>query len=140
MISKSANHRQEVFRNMFVGILLYSVVLGFFNDYTDILQTISYSITFSMAIVMQFLTYVTFAFKDVVRSWFKGKNSKGSKVALGFSIWLILFLSKFVFLAVIDFIFRDSVQISGFVGLLFIVASLTIVQQIIEMIDRKLGE
>jgi hypothetical protein len=140
MSTQSTTAKQDLFRNMFVGILLYSVVLGFFNDYTDILQTTSYSITFGMAIVMQFLTYATFAFKDMVKSWFKGKNSKGSKVARGFSIWLILFLSKFVFLAVIDFIFRDSVQISGFVGLLFIVASLTIAQQIIELVDRKLGE
>lgn len=140
MNKQPANARQELFQTMFVGILLYSVVLGFFNDYTDILQTTSYSITFSMAIVMQLLTYATFAFKDIVKHRFKKRDGKYSTAALGFSIWLILFLSKFVFLAVIDFIFRDSVQISGFIGLLFIVASLTIAQQLFEMIYDKLGE
>ena len=140
MNKQSANARQELFKNIFVGILLYSVVLGFFNDYTDILQTTSYSITFSMAIVMQLLTHATFAFKDMVKHWFKKRDGKYNTAALGFSIWLILFLSKFVFLAVIDFIFRDSVQISGFIGLLFIVASLTIAQQVTELIYDKLGD
>lgn len=140
MNKQPANARQELFQTMFVGILLYSVVLGFFNDYTDILQTTSYSITFSMAIVMQLLTYATFALKDTAKHRFKKRDGKYSTAALGFSIWLILFLSKFVFLAVIDFIFRDSVQISGFIGLLFIVASLTIAQQLFEMIYDKLGE
>ena len=140
MSKNKTTARQDLFRNMFVGILLYSVVLGFFNDYTDILQTTSYSITFSMAIVMQLLTYATFALKDTVKHWFKKRDGKYNTAALGFSIWAILFLSKFVFLAVIDFIFRDSVQISGFIGLLFIVATLTIAQQVTELIYDKLGE
>lgn len=140
MNTPSSNARQGLFQNMFIGILLYSVVLGFFNDYTNILQTTSYSITFSMAIVMQLLTYGTFQVKDVVKGWLKKRNGKYNTAATGFSIWLILFLSKFVFLAVIDFIFNDSVQISGFVGLLFIVASLTITQQLVDIIYRKLGD
>jgi len=139
MNKHSTTYSQDLFRNMFVGILLYSVVLGFFNDYTDILQTTSYSITFSMAIVMQLLTYATFAFKDVVKTWFSRRDGKYNTAALGFSIWLILFFSKFVFLAVIDFIFHDSVQISGFIGLLFIVTSLTIAQQLTSLIYEKLG-
>ena len=48
-----------MFRQMVLGILLHSVVLGFFNDDTDILHTRSYSVTFSVAIVMQLLTYLT---------------------------------------------------------------------------------
>ena len=60
------NRKQAFFRSMLVGILLYSVVLGFFNDYTDILHTGSYSVTFAVAIVMQILTYLTFAAKDYV--------------------------------------------------------------------------
>ncbi|MEI6553651.1 MAG: hypothetical protein WCO09_03720, partial [bacterium] len=56
---QNSNKNQELFLNMLVGTLLYSVVLGFFNDYTDILHTGTYSTTFLMAIVMQILTYTT---------------------------------------------------------------------------------
>lgn len=125
---------------MVLGVLLYSVVLGFFNDYTHILHTTSYSVTFLLAVVMQILTYLTFAVKNSAQVWFQDKNSKAYKFALIFTIWLILFLSKFVFLWVISFVFRQEVHISGFVGLLLIVAILTVLQQLFEFTYRKLAD
>lgn len=125
---------------MVLGVLLYSVVLGFFNDYTHILHTTSYSVTFLLAVVMQILTYLTFAVKNSAQVWFQDKNSKAYKIALIFTVWLILFLSKFVFLWVISFVFRQEVHISGFVGLLLIVAILTVLQQLFEFTYRKLAD
>ena len=136
---KPANAKQELFQNMFVGILLYSVVLGFFNDYTDILHTGTYSVTFMVAIVMQMLTYLTFALKDQVVNWFKKKGESYNKLALALSIWAIMFFSKFVFLGAVSIIFKDEVEISGFVGLLLIIACLTITQKIVEIVYEKLG-
>ena len=52
----TVSRKQALFRSMLAGILLYSVVLGFFNDYTDILHTGTYSVTFAVAVVMQVLT------------------------------------------------------------------------------------
>jgi len=131
---------QEMYRTMFVGILLYSVVLGFFNDYTDVLVTTSYSVTFFMAIVMQLLTFATFEVKNIVKRNFRQKDGKKATFGLVIGVWLVLFLSKFVFLAVIDFVFRDDVYISGFFGLMAIVVCLTIVQKVSEKIDDKLED
>lgn len=140
-VKKLANNgKQELFLSMVLGILLYSVVLGFFNDYTDILHTSSYSVTFLLAIVMQILTYLTFEVKKLAQSWFEDKNGHWYRVGLIFTVWLILFLSKFVFLWVISLVFRQEVYISGFVGLLFIVAILTVLQQLFELIYYKLAE
>lgn len=133
------NKKQEMFKEMVLGVLLYSVVLGFFNDYTDILTTGSYSVTFAVAIVMQILTFLTLKLKDYTVRWFKQKENS-RKVALGFSIWLIMFLSKFVFLGVIDVIFGEQVEISGFVGLLAIIICLTIAQNAVEYLYKKLGD
>lgn len=134
------NQKQLIFRSMFVGILLYSVVLGFFNDYTDILRTTSYSTTFLVAIVMQLLTFATFWLKDRVKKLFKGRDSKWSTFGMVFGVWLILFLSKFIFLAVIDVLFGDDVEISGFVGLLLIIVSLTVAQKLSELAYNKLAD
>lgn len=139
IIQTKPNKKQELFLDMFVGVLLYSVVLGFFNDYTNILSTSSYSTTFFLAIVMQLLTYATLAIKDRVKASFKSKPSKWATPGLIFSVWLVLFLSKFVFLAVIEVIFSQDVAISGFVGLLIIVASLTITQKLAENAYTKLS-
>ncbi len=134
-----SNTKQKIYRDVILGTLIYSVVLGFFNDYTDILHTGTYSVTFAVAIVMEILTYLTFMFKDVVLDWFKNKEGEGYKYARYFSIWLILFLSKFIFLEVIAIVFRNEVKISGFIGLLVIVICLTIVEKIIQLIDKKLS-
>ena len=50
-----------------------------------------------------------------------------------------MFLSKFVFLAAIAVVFQGSVEISGFVGLLVIIACMTIAQRLVEFVDDKLG-
>lgn len=129
--------KQQVFQEMFVGVLLYSVVLGFFNDYTDVLQTSSYSVTFLVAIVMQLLTYATFDLKKRVIKWSRAKDNTPVMVL---SVWLVLFLSKFVFLAVIDWLFGGAVTISGFVGLVLIIGCLTVAQRAAFFAYKKLGE
>jgi hypothetical protein len=131
--------KQQLLREMVLGTLVYSVVLGFFNDYTNILHIGTYSTTFLVAIVMQMLTYATFWLKNIVIKHFKGKEGSKYKIALGFGVWLIMFLSKFVFLAVIDFIFADAVKISGFVGLMFIIVIMTVSKKLIDIAYAKLA-
>ncbi|MBC9928247.1 MULTISPECIES: hypothetical protein [unclassified Leucobacter] len=130
---------QAFYRTMLLGTLIYSVVLGFFNDYTDVLHTSSYSVTFSLAFVLQVLTYLTFAAKDVVQAKFGGRPGRGAKFGLVFGVWLVMFSSKFVFLAVVEVIFREQVQISGFAGIFLVVVVLTVLQKLAELVDRRLG-
>lgn len=119
---------------------MYAAVLGFFNDYTDILDTKSYSTTFLVAIVLQVLTYLTLLVKKRVASSFKHKPGAGNKAGLVLGVWLVLFLSKFVFLAAIDAIFGSSVEISGFVGLMAIIVTMTLVKELIDYIFNKLAD
>jgi hypothetical protein len=51
-----------------------------------------------------------------------------------------MFLSKFVFLGVIGFIFRDAVHISGFVGLMVIIVTMTIAQKLVDLADERLAD
>lgn len=137
MTVKSKN--QQLFLDMFVGTLIYAAVLGFFNDYTDILATSSYSVTFGLAIVMQLLTYLTFRLKDVVAGWFKGKPGKAAKVGLVFGVWFVMFASKFVFLAVIELVFSHDVAVSGFIGLMIVIITMTVVQKCADLVFKKLA-
>lgn len=134
------NAKQKLFRDMFVGVMIYAVVLGFFNDYTDILHTGTYSTTFAVAIVMQVLTYLTFRVKDRVVSWFSKRPGSYQKVGIVGSVWFVMFISKFIFLGVISIVFRDNVEISGFFGLLLIIITMTIAERLVYIIDRKLAD
>lgn len=111
MSNPNVNTKQKLFRDMVLGTLLYAVVLGFFNDYTSYLYTASFSVTFLAAFVMQVLTYLTLSLKNRTVRWFKNRNGRFSKVGLVLGVWLIMFLSKFVFLEVIDFVFGYTIDI-----------------------------
>lgn len=138
MKENKGSTKQELFREMVLGTLVYSVVLGFFNDYTDIIHTGTYSTTFLVAIVLEILTYITFWLKGQVVKKFKGKEESKYKVVLIFGVWLIMFFSKFVFLAVIDFVFGGNVKVSGFIGLVLIIAVMAASKKLIEIIYQKL--
>ena len=125
---------------MVLGTLVYAVVLGFFNDYTSILRTESYSVTFMVAVVMQLLTYLTFAAKRWVAARFDPKSGSLSQVGLVASVWFVLFVSKFVFLAAIDVLFGHAVDISGFVGILIIIVTMTVVKELIDFVFTKLAD
>lgn len=123
-----------------MGTLIYAVVLGFFNDYTSILDTESYSTTFLVAVVMQVLTYFTLLAKKKVANRFRQKSGSWNKFSLIVGVWLVLFLSKFVFLAAIDFIFGQYVEISGFIGLIAIILTMTIAKEVIDYTFKKLAD
>lgn len=134
------NSKQKLFWDMILGILVYAVVLGFFEDYTTIISTWSYSTTFLVAIVMQLLTYATFWLKSQIVKRFRGREEKRYLTILIFGVWAIMFISKFVFLAVIDFIFGNSVEISGFIGLVIIIITMSVVKKLIDATYIRLGK
>jgi hypothetical protein len=132
------NRRQEFFRGMFLGTLLYTVVIGFFNDYTNILSTRSYSITFTLAILLQILTCLTFKVKDFVVQKSKLFEGQKGKFVLVFGVWAVMFFSKFVFLWAIGLVFDESVQIDGFFNIFYVVLAMTLAQKALYFIDKKL--
>lgn len=131
--------KQALFRTMLTGTLLYSVVIGFFNDYTNILHTRSYSITFALAIVLQLLTFATFYVKGIMVKRSRKFSGARAKFALVFGVWLVLFFSKFVFLWAIGIIFKDSVDLTGFINILVVVLTMTLAQKLLDYIDAKLA-
>lgn len=133
------NNRQIAFKELFVGTLIYVLVLGFFNDYTDIVYATSSSVMFFASIVLEILTFLALLLKKHIVNWLKAKKGTAYKVMMFFSVWLIMFVSKFVFVGVIDFIFEDYVNISGFFGILAVVLSVTLIHKLADYIFKKLG-
>jgi len=134
------NGRQILFKEMFVGTLIYAVVLGFFDDYTSIVDATSFSSVFLAAIVLQVLTYLVFLLKDVIVAWLKGREGVAYRMLMFFCVWLIGFSSKFVFIWVIDFIFGDKVDINGFLGVLWLVLSVTVLHRLADRVFIELGD
>ena len=136
---KVFNSRQLVFKELFVGTLIYVLVLGFFNDYTDIVYATSFSVMFFASIVLEFLTFLALLLKKHIVNWLKVKSGKAYTAIMFLSVWLIMFVSKFVFVAIIDFVFGDYVNINGFFGILAVIISVTMIHKLADYIFIKLG-
>lgn len=134
------NAKQQVFTELFVGTLIYVVVLGFFRDYTDIVYAKSFSTMFLVAVVLEVLTYLAFLLKKRIVAWLKPKTGALYRVLLFFAVWFVMFISKFVFIAVLDLLFSDYIYIHGFFGILFVVASVTILHKLVGVTFQKLSD
>jgi hypothetical protein len=73
-------------------------------------------------------------------AWFRQRKGTKYPPGLIFSVWLIMFLSKFVFLGVIDAIFGSAVEVSGFVSIMVVIAVMMIAQQVIERFYDRLAD
>jgi len=130
---------QRLYRELLIGSLIYSVVLGFFDAYTTIVDTRSYSYLFCASIVLELLTIGAFKTKDQVVGRLRHREGARSKAAMVFGVWFIMFSSKFVFIWVIAIVFGDDVNVNGFFGILLVVASVTMLHQLVTWIDVQLG-
>lgn len=134
------NQKQLAFKELFTGTLIYAVVLGFFNDYTDIVWAKSFSTIFFASILLEILTYLTFLLKHRIINWLKHRKGAIYRFLMFFSVWLVLFLSKFVFVWAMDFVFGVYISIEGFFGILLIVILVTIISKLADQAFTKLGD
>lgn len=133
------NPRQLLFKELFVGTLIYAVILGFFNDYTSIVEAKSFSTIFFASLVLEILTYLAFSLKSKIIKWLKDRQGAFYKVLMVFFVWLVMFTSKFIFIWVLDLIFGSYISINGFFGILAIVLCVTIIHKLAYYIFKKLG-
>lgn len=134
------NSKQMLFKEVFIGTLIYAVVLGFFNDYTSIVYAKSFSTIFLAAIVLEILTCLAFKLKGTAVGWLKGRQGAAYRVLMFFCVWLVMFLSKFVFIWAIDSVFGNDINIHGFFGILLVVLCVTIIHTMADKTFIKLGD
>ena len=137
---KVFNTKQLVFQELFIGTFIYAVVLGFFNDYTTIVSAKSFSTIFLASIVLEILTYLAFLLKNRIIVWLKKHRGAMYRALTFFCVWLVMFLSKFVFIWIINLIFGTYITIHGFFGILFVVLCVTIIHRLAFQVFKKLGD
>lgn len=130
---------QRAFTSWTTAILLNIVVLGLFAEYADGIVIDSFTIVIFAAIVLRALLAVTLVLEHRVRNFFAGRGGTAYRV-LGILIAIgILFSSKFVILEVIDIIFRDHVEIRGFVPLVPLIITMIVTERIVQAIYDRLA-
>lgn len=132
--TRQTTARQRAFSELFISTLLYAAVLGFFSDYTNAVFIKSFSYLFLAAIIMALLTFATFWLKNKIVA----RYGETQKLVMVFGVWLVMFLSKFIFVEVIDFVLGDNVNIHGYFGIVAVIMCVTIVGKIADIVYEKL--
>lgn len=134
------NNRQRLYKELVVGTLIYAVVLGFFDDYTNIVEAKSFSTIFLASIVLEVLTCLAFVLKRKIVAWLGAHQEVFYRGLMFFCVWFVMFISKFVFVWMIDLIFGSNMNINGFFGILAVVATVTALHRLADYWFIKLGD
>jgi len=121
-------------------LLAYIVVLNLWVEFNDAVVIDSFVISIITAAVLLLLLVVILGLEHRVKAWFEAREGTAYKVIGTASTLLILFLSKFVILEVIDIIFGDHVALGHFVDILILVLLLIVAQKSMSWVWKRLGD
>ena len=114
-------------------------MIALFDEHYPSIYVETFTIALFMAIVMKALLVLVLRFEHVVSDFFKKmKQTSLVKVLSVLSAFLILFLSKFVILDILDIIFREKVEIEGFIPLVLLIITMIAVEKGLEYAFKKL--
>jgi hypothetical protein len=136
---RAFSSRQLFFKELFVGTLIYAVVLGFFDDHSSMVEARSFTDLFLAAILLEVLTCGALAAKDAIVGHLRHSDAPGATALMAFGVWFVLFTSKFVFVWAIDLVFGDDVNINGFFGIFAVVVVVTVVHGVADWLFVRLG-
>jgi hypothetical protein len=135
--------KQRVFVRYFTAILIDLVVLGLFAEYWEWVAVDSFTIALLAAMLLQLLLKLTIAVEHKVAVFFNARPGGFNKFMRFFCAWLVLFLSKFVILEALIFVFGDNVHfggpLHGVVALIAVVTVMLVAEELIVRFYRRLN-
>ena len=133
------NRRQLFFFSWTKDVLIYVVILNLFVEYVDKVVIDSFTISILTAILLKTLLEIILGLEHRVGHFFEGRPGNLAKFLRIMSARIILFLSKFLILEVVDLVFGDHVELGSFVQVLGLVLALMIVREVVQRLYIALG-
>lgn len=137
---ETITRRQEIFFSWTTDVLIYIVVLNLFVEYNPKIVIDSFTISILTAILLKILLEIILRFEHRVAEFFKSRPGRLSNFLRIMSTWIILFLSKFLILEVVDIVFGDHVELGKFLDVIILVIALIVTREVFQWIFISLGE
>lgn len=112
-LAPTMSNGQRLFLRYFTAILVDLVVLNLFAEYWEVVELTSFTASLFAALLLQVLLKLTIAIEHRIGAYFKAKEGAGAKFLHLSLAWVVLFGSKFVILAAVDFAFGDWLHFAG---------------------------
>ena len=134
---------QRLFLRYFTAILVDLVVLNLFAEYWELVEVNSFTISVFAAVLLQVLLKLTLAIEHRIGAFFKTKEGALAKALHFLVAWFVLFGSKFVILAALDFAFGEWVHFRGpfhgVVAFIAVVVAMLAAEELIVRFYRRLA-
>ncbi len=142
-LAQAPSTGQRLFLRYFTAILVDLVVLNLFAEYWELVEVDSFTISLFAAVLLQVLLKLTLAIEHRIGAYFKTKEGALAKVLHFFVAWLILFGSKFVILAALNFALGEWVHFGGpfhgVVAFIALVVAMLAAEELIVRFYRRLA-
>lgn len=121
-------------------VLVDIVVLNLFVEFVHTIVIDSFYISILTALLLKLMMDAVKGLEQRVSASLAAKPGAGWKAARYLAVWLILFLSKFVILEAVNFVFGDHVELGSFIEILAIVVTMLAANAALSLVYRRLGE
>lgn len=139
----SYNNKQKLYLRYFTAILIDLTVLNLFDEYWDLVEINSFTISLFAAIMLQILLVITLKIEHKIGDYFKGKKGVLTKLLRIISAWAVLFGSKLVILEVLNIAFGDDVLFKGpfhgIIAFIVVVVVMLLTELISSKVTKRLG-
>lgn len=130
---------QEVYASWFIDVLVYTVVLNLFAEYSEHVKHDTFTLSILTALLLKLLLVPLERIEKRVHHYFKQKEGTLFKVLNIVVTVTILILGKLLILEAVDFAFGGRVELGHFVQVLVLILALIIARAIADWVFRKLG-
>ena len=120
-------------------ILVYIVVLNLFVEYVHAVVIDSFTVSILTAVLLWLMLRAIVRSERRVARYFRQKKGVFYRVLRYASVWAILFVSKFVILEVVAFVFAGRAALGHFFAIVAIVLALMAAEALLRWIFRRLG-
>jgi len=137
------NNRQKLYLRYFTAILIDLTVLNLFDEYWDLVEINSFTISLLTAVILQILLFITIKIEHRIGDFFKSKSGALAKIGHFFSAWAVLFGSKLVILEALNIAFGDEVLFKGpfhgIVAFIVVIIVMLVAEGIVTKITKLLS-
>ena len=130
---------QEAYVSWYVDVLIYTVVLNLFVEYSEAVKIDSFTISILTALLLKLILVFLERIEGRVHHYFEQKAGTVWKV-VGFVVTItILIVGKLFILEAVNFVFGDRVELGHFVEVLVLILAMIVTRAIAVWFYKRLG-
>ena len=136
---RTISRAQARFISWVSEVLVDIVVLNLFVEFVHTIVIDSFYISVLTALLLKLMVDAVKGLEHAASAHFAAKDGAIWRPVRWVAVWLILFLSKFVMLEVVNFVFGDHVELGSFIEIVALIVTMLAANAALLAVFQRLG-